>query len=153
VSRASSTDLVVKNVVDDDYEEEEEEQEEQENVLYHRHTRDLEIFEIGVNYLGEEDDEEADPSGDGERVNWLWWWMRKFMDFGEDSDEDEIEWEVPPPSTRKRMVSFADVPRRDVDESVVQRARERDEEHGLDGWMDGAAYLAFLGVRAFGGFF
>lgn len=78
--------------------------------------------------------------------------MRKFMDFGEDSDEDEIEWEVPSP-TRKRMVSFADVPRQDVDESVVQRARERDEEHGLDGWMDGAAYLAFLGVRAFGGFF
>ena len=51
------------------------------------------------------------------------------------------------------VVAFEDRLGENVDEGVVQRARERDEEHGMDGWMDGAAYLAFLGVRALGGFF
>ena len=71
------------------------------------------------------------------------------MDFGEESDDEEIEWNHPP---RRKIVAFAPGAN-DIDNEVIQRARERDEEHGMDGWMDGAAYLAFLGVRALGGFF
>lgn len=134
VSRASSTDLVALNEPEDDEE------------MYHRYSRDLEIFEIGATYLDDED-EEIGADG-GQKVNW-WRWVRTFMEFGEEDDEEEIEWEIP---KKNKSVSFAEGTK-GVDESVVQRARERDEEHGLDGWMDGAAYLAFLGVRAFGGFF
>jgi hypothetical protein len=133
VSRASSTDLLALN------------EPENEEEMYHRYSRDLEIFDIGATYL-EEEIEEEEEDGEGKSVNW-WRWVRTFMEFGEETD-DEIEWEIP----RRKSVSFA-AGTKNMDGSVVQRARERDEEHGLDGWMDGAAYLAFLGVRAFGGFF
>jgi hypothetical protein len=93
-------------------------------------------------------EEEAEEEGD--EFNWTRW-IRAFMDFGDDDDDDIEQMVWTPP--RRRTITFADSVRKDVDETVVQRARERDEDHGLDGWMDGAAYLAFLGVRAIGGFF
>lgn len=141
VSRASSTDLIGRQLsLDDDEDDEEKEG------LYHRHTRDLEIMDMGETFLGESSEEELEEE---EEVN-LAGWIRTFMEFWDESDYDEdINWEPP----RRRMVSFADGVGEDVDERNVQRARERDEEHGMDGWMDGAAYLAFLGARAFGGFF
>lgn len=141
VSRASSTDLIGRQLsLDDDEDDEEKEG------LYHRHTRDLEIMDMGETFLGESSEEELEEE---EEVN-LAGWIRTFMEFWDESDYDEdINWEPP----RRRMVSFADGVGEDVDEGIVQRARERDEEHGMDGWMDGAAYLAFLGARAFGGFF
>jgi hypothetical protein len=133
VSRASSTDLVGQSHW------EEEEEEEDEDGIFHRHARDLEILDFGE--TGEREEEE-------EEFNWTRW-VKTFMDFGEESETEEVEWNVP----RRRTVAFVDVPRKGVDEGVVQRARERDEEHGMDGWMDCAAYLAFLGIRAVGGFF
>jgi hypothetical protein len=136
VSRASSTDLAGQKHLADD-----EDIEEDDDGIYHRHTRDLEILDIGETIHEETREEE-----DGE-FNWTRW-IGTFMDFGEETD-DEVEWKPP----RRRIVAFVDRPGEDIDEGVVQRARERDEEHGMDGWMDGAAYLAFLGVRALGGFF
>ena len=150
MSRASSTDLAsqqVFHVASDD--EEEGGQEEEEGGMYHRHTRDLEILDIGETL---HEDVRAEEAEEEEEFNWTRW-VKTFMDFGEESDDDDgQEWrkEVP----RRRTVAFAETSlgRKRVDEAVVQRARERDEEHGLDGWMDGAAYLAFLGVRALGMF-
>ena len=130
VSRASSTDLVGQSHW------EEEEEEDEEAGIFYRHARDLEILDFGE--MGEREEEEE------EEFNWTRW-VNSFMDFGEESEMEEVEWNVP----RRRTVAFVDVPRK----GVVQRARERDEEHGMDGWMDGAAYLAFLGIRAVGGFF
>jgi len=125
VSRASSTDLA-----GDGHESDEE------DVLYHQHTRDLEILDMSVSQYDDE-----------EEFNWSKL-VRAFMDFGEESDDDdEAEWKP-----RRRTVAFAEGVK-SFDGTVVQRARERDEEHGLDGWMDGAAYLALLGARAIGGFF
>jgi hypothetical protein len=141
VTRASSTDLVGQQLSYDEGEDEEEKE-----GLYHRHTRDLEIMDIGETVFEESSEEEQENE---EGIN-LKRWIRNFMEFWEDSDHDEdIEWTPP----RRRMVAFADVVGADVDDETVQRARERDEEHGMDGWMDGAAFLAFLGARAFGGFF
>jgi Protein of unknown function (DUF3984) len=141
VSRASSTDLIGQQVSQDDDEDEEESEE-----LYHRHTRDLEIMDICETFLEESSEEEQEEEAELNLAGWI----RTFMEFWEESDYDEdIKWEPP----RRRMVAFADGVGEDVDDGVVQRARERDEEHGMDGWMDGAAYLAFLGARAFGGFF
>jgi hypothetical protein len=134
VSRASSTDLVGQTRL---------EESDTEDEMYHRHTRDLEILDIGETLLEELQEEDTE-----EEFNWTRW-VRTFMDFGEESDVEEMEWKPP----RRRTVAFVDGLGKRVDESVVQRARERDEEHGLDGWMDGAAYLAFLSVRALGGFF
>jgi Protein of unknown function (DUF3984) len=129
VSRASSTDLA-----GDGHESDEE------DVLYHQHTRDLEILDMSVSQYDDEQDDE-------EEFNWSKL-VRAFMDFGEESDDDdEAEWKP-----RRRTVAFAEGVK-SFDGTVVQRARERDEEHGLDGWMDGAAYLALLGARAIGGFF
>lgn len=147
VSRASSTDLAsqqIFHVASDD----EGEASEEEDEMYHRHTRDLEILDIGETLHEDIGGEEAEEE---EEFNWTRW-VKTFMDFGEESDDDDHEqWrkEVP----RRRTVAFVETGmRKEVDEAVVQRARERDEEHGLDGWMDGAAYLAFLGVRALGRF-
>lgn len=137
VSRASSTDLVGQTRLEDSDDDEDD--------IYHRHTRDLEILDMGETLL---DTREEHEEGE-EEFNWTRW-VRTFMDFGEESDGEEMEWRPP----RRRTVAFAEgTMKKKIDEGVVQRARERDEEHGLDGWMDGAAYLAFLGVRALGGFF
>ena len=136
VTRASSTDLVGQGRPESDDEE-----------VYHRHARDLEILDLGET-LHELREEETEDEGD--EFNWTRW-VKAFMDFGDD-DDDNLEHRVWTPPKR-RTITFADSVRKDVEESVVQRARERDEDHGLDGWMDGAAYLAFLGVRAIGGFF
>jgi Protein of unknown function (DUF3984) len=125
VSRASSTDIVAQTHLED-YEEED---------LFHRHTADLEILDIGE--MLHEYPEES------EQVNWTKW-IRTFMEFGDESEDEEIEILT----RRKRTVSFVDG-EGEVTSAVVQRARERDEEHGLDGWMDGAAYLTFLAVHAF----
>jgi hypothetical protein len=115
--------------------------------VYHRHTRDLEILDLGET-LGELLEEEVEE--DEEEFNWTRW-IKAFLDFGDEADDgiEQMVWTPP----RKRTITFADNVRGDVDENIVQRARERDEDHGMDGWMDGAAYLAFLGVRAIGGFF
>ena len=134
VSRASSINLAVQKHLPDD---------EEEDGIYHRHTRDLEILDLGETALEDTREEEEE-----DEFNWNRW-IRTFMEFGEETDDEEVEWKPP----RRRVVAFADRPGKDIDEEVVQRARERDEEHGMDGWMDGAAYLAFLGVRALGGFF
>ena len=138
VSRASSTDLAGQKRPP------EESDNEEEDGLYHRHTRDLEILDIGETLHEHITEEEAEE--EEEEFNWARW-VKTFMDFGE--DDDDLEWKYPP---RRRIVAFADGVK-NVDEGVIQRVRERDEEHGMDGWMDGAAYLAFLGVRALGGFF
>jgi len=136
VTRASSTDLAGQTHHDSDEEE-----------IYHRQARDLEILDLGET-LGELLEVEAE--GDEEEFNWTRL-IKTFLDFGDEDDDDieQIVWTPP----RKRTITFADNVRKDVDENIVQRARERDEDHGMDGWMDGAAYLAFLGVRAIGGFF
>jgi hypothetical protein len=104
----------------------------------------LEILDIGET-MNEEIQEDSEEQ---KEIDWPRW-VRTFMDFGEESESEEIEWKTP----RRRTVAFADPPQKDIDERVVQRARERDEEHGMDGWMDGAAYLGFLGIRAIGGLF
>ena len=109
----------------------------------------MDIGETVHEDVGAEEDEEEE---EGEEFNWTHW-VKTFMDFGEESDDDDgQQWRKELP--RRRTVAFAEttIGRTKVDEAVVQRARERDEEHGLDGWMDGAAYLAFLGVRALGMF-
>ena len=153
VSRASSTDLASQQVfhVAHDEDDVEGEEEEEDGGMYHRHTRDLEILDIGETLHEDIGGEETEEEGE-EEFNWTRW-VKTFMDFGEESDDDDdgVQWrkEVP----RRRTVAFVETGMsREVDEAVVQRARERDEEHGLDGWMDGAAYLAFLGVRALGVF-
>lgn len=140
VTRASSTDLtgLAQRVLRHDHEDSGDD-----DPLYHRYTRDLEILDVGEALYGDLDGEEEEEEG----YNWTKW-VKTFMDFGDESD-DELEWEKPP---RHKSVTF-DVPKKDVDENIVARARERDDEHGLDGWMDGAAYLGFLGVRALGAFF
>jgi Protein of unknown function (DUF3984) len=137
VTRASSTDLVAQGHLDLDGE----------DTIYHRHTKELEILELGERFFAE-NEEEHDPN---EEFNWSSW-IQAFLESGEESDDDtEVEWKP----VRRRIVAFEDVPERgsDVSDEIARRARERDEEHGLDGWMDGAAYLAFLGVRALGGMF
>ena len=136
VTRASSTDLVGQGRPESD-----------EDEVYHRHARDLEILDSGET-LEELREEEAEE--DKDEFNWTRW-VKALMEFGGDDDDDIEQMVWTPP--RRRTVAFADNVRKDVDENVVQRARERDEDHGMDGWMDGAAYLAFLGVRAIGGFF
>ena len=135
VSRASSTDLVGHVDLDSD----------EEYGIYHRHARDLEILELGTTLY----DVDKEPEQE-EEYNWNTW-IKAFLEFGEESDDENGEWKPP----RRRTVAFVDMPGkgREVDENTVQRVRERDDEHGMDGWMDGAVYLAFLGVRALGGFF
>ena len=141
MTRASSTDLASQQVFHMSSDKDDEEV-----GLYHRHTRDLEILDIGETLHDDLVVEEADAE---EEFNWTRW-VRTFMDFGEETDDDE-EWRKEPP--RRRTVAFVETKAgQEADEAVVQRARERDEEHGLDGWMDGAAYLVFLGVRALGMF-
>ena len=137
VSRASSTDLAGQKHLPDD-----EDDDEDGDGIYHRHTRDLETLDIGETI--HEDTKEEDDGG----FDWTRW-IGTFMDFGEETDDEDVEWKLP----RRRVVVFADGQGKNIEEVVIQRTRERDEEHGMDGWMDGAAYLAFLGVRALGGFF
>jgi dipeptidyl aminopeptidase/acylaminoacyl peptidase len=131
VSRASSTDVKALDLVDAEDE-----------------VADLAVFE-GDHQGVLDDQEDVDESV----TTWLSW-FRAMIEIAQDEDEEEEERVWTPP--KRRAVSFATdgvVGGKSVDEGIVERARERDEEHGLDGWMDGAAYLAFLGARALGGFF
>ena len=92
VSRASSTDLAGQKYLPDKEDEEEDDDE-----IYHRHTRDLEILDMGER-IHEDTSEQED-----EEFNWTRW-ITTFMDFGEETDDDELEWKSP----RRRMVAFAD---------------------------------------------
>jgi len=97
------------------------------------------------------DDYEAEDLDAGIST-WLSW-FRAMIELGDEEDEDEElnRWTPPP---KRRVVAFAESSlARKFDDGIAERARERDEDHGLDGWMDGAAYLAFLGLRAMEGFF
>jgi Protein of unknown function (DUF3984) len=135
VSRASSTDIKGLNMVET----------EDDGATF---VADLAVFE-GDGHQGVLDDQDDVDEG---VTTWLSW-FRAMIEIAEDEDEEEERVWTPP---KRRAVSFAAdnvVGGKTVDEGIVERARERDEEHGLDGWMDGAAYLAFLGVRALGGFF
>lgn len=143
VSRASSTDI--KHLPREDAGDIESEDERGETFV-----GDLEVLDIQGRVHGHLLDDQDE--GDAGVTTWLSWFRAMIEIAEEEEEEEEVERTWTPP--KKRVVAFVDgVPARKVDEGVVERARERDEEHGLDGWMDGAAYLAFLGVRAFGGFF
>ena len=98
------------------------------------------------------DDYEAEDLDAGIST-WLSW-FRAMIELGEEEDEEDEEQNRWTPTPKRRVVAFAESSlARKVDEGIAERARERDEEHGLDGWMDGAAYLAFLGLRVMEGFF
>jgi Protein of unknown function (DUF3984) len=140
VSRASSTtDLASYR------EEEEEEISDQETVREGypaRQLRDAEILDLEREVLDDEDEEDGS--------DWMIW-MTRFLEF-DDEDEEELHLHEERTQWRTRRVRVID-PKEGDDANTLRRTQERDEEHGLDGWMDGAASLAFLSVRAFGGLF
>ena len=114
-------------------------------------VRDLEVLAIEDTVHGHLLDGDEAEELDVEVSTWLSWFQALIEIGNEEEEEDQNSWTPPP---KRRVVAFAETSlAMKVDEGVVERARERDEDHGLDGSMDGAAYLAFLGVRAMGGFF